>query len=235
MAELFAGSEALFRGLAIHPKWDWSVRYPVVRFSFGSGVLRSPEALRRRINQQLRHNQWALDVACEPGWEDDPAGCFGDLLLAVRHGQRAVVLVDEYDKPILDNLSDPELARRMRDGLRDLYSVIKDGDKHVKFSLITGVSQFSKVSLFSGLNNLKDITLVSSFSDICGYTEADLDSVFAPELEGLDRQRLRDWYNGYNWLGEAVYNPFDLLLLSASVNSAPGGSRPALRAFSLIP
>jgi hypothetical protein len=101
----------------------------------------------------------------------------------------------------------------MRDGLRDLYSVIKGQDAHIQFALITGVSKFSKVSLFSGLNNLEDITLNARFSALCGYTEADLDIVFTPELEDLDREQLRRWYNGYNWLGEAVYNPFDLLLL----------------------
>jgi hypothetical protein len=75
------------------------------------------------------------------------------------------------------------------------------------------VSKFSKVSLFSGLNNLKDITVDARYSAICGYTEADLDTVFAPELPGLDRAQIRAWYNGYNWTGEAVYNPFDVLLL----------------------
>jgi len=124
-----------------------------------------------------------------------------------------VVLVDEYDKPILDNLTRPEAARAIRDGLRDLYSVIKDSDAHIRFAFLTGVSKFSKVSLFSGLNNLKDITVDARYSAICGYTEADLDQVFGPELDGLDRAQIRDWYNGYNWTGEAVYNPFDALLL----------------------
>jgi hypothetical protein len=140
---------------------------------------------------------------------------FASLILQAeaRFGQRAVVLVDEYDKPILDNLARPDFAREMRDGLRDLYSVIKDQDAHIKFAFLTGVSKFSKVNLFSGLNNLKDITLHAAYSDICGYTEADVDTDFAPELEGLDREEIRHWYNGYNWRGEAVYNPFDLLLL----------------------
>jgi hypothetical protein len=91
--------------------------------------------------------------------------------------------------------------------------VIKDADAHIKFAFLTGVSKFSKVSLFSGLNNLQDITLDRRYSAICGYTEEDLDNVFSPELEGLDRQQIRIWYNGYNWTGETVYNPFDLLLL----------------------
>ena len=125
-----------------------------------------------------------------------------------------VFLVDEYDKPILDALEDAELARANRDDLRGLYSVLKDYDAHVRFSFITGVSKFSKVSLFSGLNNLTDLTLDPAFSGICGYTEGDLDAVFAPELPGLDRDEIRDWYNGYWWLGEEkVYNPFDILLL----------------------
>ena len=123
-------------------------------------------------------------------------------------------LVDEYDKPILDALDTPEVARANRDFLRGLYAVVKDCDAHIRFSFITGVSKFSKVSLFSGLNNLEDLTLDSRYSAICGYTETDLDTVFAPELPGLDRDAIREWYNGYAWLGEEkVYNPFDILLL----------------------
>ena len=101
----------------------------------------------------------------------------------------------------------------MRDGLRNLYSVIKDADAHIRFAMLTGVSKFSKVSLFSGLNNLKDITIDARYSDLCGYTDEDVDTVFAPELPGLDRADIRRWYNGYNWDGTSVYNPFDVLLL----------------------
>jgi hypothetical protein len=97
--------------------------------------------------------------------------------------------------------------------LRGFYSVIKDYDAYIKFNFLTGVSKFSKVSLFSGLNNLQDITLDAQYSSICGYTDNDINTIFAPELEGLDRNKIRHWYNGYNWLGESVYNPFDILLL----------------------
>ena len=125
-----------------------------------------------------------------------------------------VVLIDEYDKPILDALDTPPIARANRDYLRGLYAVVKSSDAHVRFTFLTGVSKFSKVNLFSGLNNLTDITLDPRYSAICGYTEADLDTVFAPELPGLDRDAIREWYNGYRWLGdESVYNPFDILLL----------------------
>ena len=125
--------------------------------------------------------------------------------------------MDEYDKPILDVLDKPEVAKANRSFLRNLYSTIKFSDAHVKFTLLTGVSKFSKVGIFSGLNNLIDITLDPDYSAVCGYTEADLDTVFAPELPGLDRDEIRSWYNGYSWLGdEKVYNPFDVLLLFRS-------------------
>ena len=212
LAELFAGNESLFRGLYAQDHWDWSKSSPVIRISFGGGVLKSRPELEQKIRELLDINQATLGVRCQ---QPTNSGCFGELIRNARAatGQRVVILVDEYDKPILDNLTAPEIAREIRDGLRNLYSVIKDSDAHVRFAFLTGVSKFSKVSLFSGLNNLRDITVSAAYSAICGYTEADVETVFAPELEGLDRERIRAWYNGYNWTGEAVYNPFDLLLL----------------------
>ena len=211
--ELFEANEALFEGLAIHEHWDWSVRHPVVRLSFGSGSFTAPGDVQARAKEQLAAIERRESVASECGTE---AGRLASLLEALheRTGRRVVVLVDEYDKPILDALHVPEVARANRDYLRGLYAVVKDCDAHIRFSFITGVSKFSKVSLFSGLNNLTDITLDPRYSAICGYTEADLDSVFAPELPGLDRDAIREWYNGYGWRGEErVYNPFDILLL----------------------
>ena len=134
----------------------------------------------------------------------EPRCVFRRLLEALcdQAGQRVVVLVDEYDKPILDAMKTPEIAEANRDDLRGLYATIKDADEYVKFAFLTGVSKFSKVSLFSDLNNLTDLTLDAAFSAICGYTDGDLDTTFAPELPGLDREEIRRWYNGYNWLGE---------------------------------
>jgi hypothetical protein len=213
LAELFAGNEALFQGLFCHDRWDWSIKYPVIRLSFGGGVMQDKTELEQKIKNLLRQNRQRLGLDCVD--EADLSGCFDQLIqdAAQKSGQRVVILVDEYDKPILDNLTRPEVAKELRDGLRNLYSVIKDNDAHVKFAFLTGVSKFSKVSLFSGLNNLKDITIDARFSAICGYTETDVDTIFAPELDGLDRDEIRHWYNGYNWTGTAVYNPFDLLLL----------------------
>ena len=213
LKEFFEGSEPLFKGLDIHAHRDWTVRYPVLRLDFSRGDYRTPEYLHQNLMAQLDALERRSGVA-----SDYPTGPerFGDLLEALhqRTGQRVAVLVDEYDKPILDVLDAPETARANRNYLQGLYSTIKFADAHVKFTFLTGVSKFSKVSLFSGLNNLTDITLSPRYSAVCGYTDADLDTVFAPELTGLDREAIRDWYNGYNWRGaEKVYNPFDILLL----------------------
>jgi len=212
IAELFEGNRELFAGLYADTHWDWNQRYPVVRISFSDGVLHSRAALNEKIEEILHRLQKELGVQCD---NHSISGRFAELLEQAHHqtGQRVVVLVDEYDKPILDNITQPEIAREMRDGLRDLYSVIKGQDAHIRFAMLTGVSKFSKVSLFSGLNQLNDITLDSAYSALCGYTDEDVDTVFAPELPGLDREQMRLWYNGYNWDGVGVYNPFDVLLL----------------------
>jgi hypothetical protein len=212
LAELFSANQVLFTGLDAESAWDWTQCYPVIRLSFGGGLVRDLAALETKIGEQLRINQQRLYIDCQ---EPSLSGCFAELIRKThaQTGRPVVVLVDEYDKPILDNLQDPETARIIRDGLRDLYSVVKDSDAHLRFVFLTGVSKFSKVSLFSGLNNLVDLTVSAPYSALCGYREQDLDDIFAPELIGLDREQIREWYNGYNWTGEPVYNPFDLLLL----------------------
>jgi hypothetical protein len=216
LACLFEGRQDLFEGLYIHDRWDWQQTWPVIRLSFGSGVMRSRKELDERIRYQLRANRERLGLPALP--PTDIPGKFENLVSqAHQHfGQPAVILIDEYDKPILDNILDADRARELREGLKNLYSVLKDADPHLQFVMLTGVSKFSKVSLFSGLNNLNDITLDAPFATICGYTDADIDSVFAPELPGLERQAIKEWYNGYRWGDQsvtAVYNPFDVLLL----------------------
>ncbi|OGB34741.1 MAG: hypothetical protein A3F78_02135 [Burkholderiales bacterium RIFCSPLOWO2_12_FULL_61_40] len=213
--DLFEGRQELFTGLAAETRWDWTQKHPVIRVSLSDGVLRNRAELDQRLAEILLDNQKNLGVTCT---HQSLGGQFGELI-ALAHqktGQRAVVLIDEYDKPILDNITNSPVALEMREGLKNLYSVLKGSDAHLKFVFLTGVSKFSKVSLFSGLNNLTDITLDAHYSALCGYTDADVETVFAPELEGLDREEIRQWYNGYNWLGTSVYNPFDLLLLFRS-------------------
>ena len=213
LKELFEGNRKLFEGLAAHGYEGWSVRHPVVRLSFASGTYSLTERLEASVLAQLADIAEELGVGVR---HDTGPERFRHLLAALhRHtGVRAAVLVDEYDKPILDALETPEIAKTNRDYLRGLYGTVKDADAHIRFSFFTGVSKFAKVSLFSDLNNLIDLTIDPDFAVLCGYTDADLDAVFAPELDGLDREAIREWYNGYGWLGEeTVYNPFDVLLL----------------------
>jgi Predicted AAA-ATPase/PD-(D/E)XK nuclease superfamily len=221
LKELFEGNQPLFTDLYIHDKWDWSIHFPVIRISFNDGGVNNRPELDRRIRSILRVNFQRLGLTYPD--LDDNIDAFGELIRTARraYGQRVVVLVDEYDKPILDNIDDPASALGIREGLKALYSVIKGADEDIRFAFVTGISKFSKVSMFSGMNNLNDLTLYPAYSAICGYTDADLDQVFAPELAGVERAKVRRWYNGYNWTGEAVYNPFDLLLFFENRQFSP--------------
>ncbi len=214
LQELFEGNESLFRGLDIHPHWDWSVRHPVVRLSFG-GDVDTPEDVENHVLNQLYRIERAFDL--ETLSSARSASQRLENVLYYLHqatGQQVVVLVDEYDRPVLNVLEDGEKARVNRNKLRNLYSVLKDAEEHIRFVFVTGITIFSKTSFSSGLNNLDDISLYPPLATICGYTDYDLDTVFAPELEGLDRDEIRRWYNGYNWLGEErLYNPHDILHL----------------------
>ena len=222
LRELFEGNEPLFRGLDIHDHWDWSIKHPVVRLSF-DGNYGEPGGLEGDIIEQLESIERHYNLS--PARTSNTGSRRLRNILDRLHyatGQRVVVLVDEYDKPILDVIDNPEMATANRDYLRGFYGIIKGSADHVRFVFVTGVSMFSRVSLFSGLNNLKNISLDPGYATICGYTDTDLDTVFAPELPGLDRDEIRKWYNGYHWLGdEKLYNPFDLLLLFDSRNFEP--------------
>ncbi len=123
-----------------------------------------------------------------------------------------VILIDEYDKPILNNITSLEIAQEAKDSLRNFFASIKSNDAHIRFAFLTGVTRFSKVSVFSGINNIEDITLVQEFAIICGYTQHDLETVFADHLQDVNMNEIQRWYNGYHFLGENVYNPFDILL-----------------------
>ncbi len=186
----------------------------MVRLSFG-GKYGGPGEIEGDVIEQLEATERRHGLPPAPASDTGPRR-LRNILDRLHHasGRQVVILVDEYDKPILDALHDPALATANRDYLRGFYGIVKDCAEHVRFTFVTGVSMFSKVSLFSGLNNLEDISLDPRYATICGYTDGDLDRVFGPELGGLDRDRIRAWYNGYHWLGgERVYNPYDVLLL----------------------
>jgi len=212
LKDIFEGKKELFEGLYIYDKWDWDTTYPVIKISFGAGVLKSVEELDRKIFSITRYNQKRLGLKCEN--LNDSRECFSELieLAYEKYNQKVVILIDEYDKPILDNVTDTKLSQEIRDRLKNIYSVIKDNDEYVKFAFLTGVSKFSRVSLFSGLNNLEDISLDARYATICGYTHQDVETHFEERLDGVDLDELKKWYNGYNFLGVGVYNPFDILL-----------------------
>jgi hypothetical protein len=211
LKEAFEGNKELFTGLFLEKNWDWEKKHPVLRIDFGTGVLKSLEELNQRISEILFKNRNKYNLN-EPN-NKSVSGNFEEMIrmLEKKFSAKVVILVDEYDKPILDNITNKDVAREMRDGLRNFYSVIKSADAHIKFAFLTGVSKFAKVNLFSGLNNLQDITLDERYATICGYTENEL-SIFQDRLVGVDREKLKHWYNGYNFLGDSVYNPFDILL-----------------------
>ncbi|NLQ05642.1 ATP-binding protein, partial [Cylindrospermopsis raciborskii] len=212
LKEIFEGNQKLFEGLYIYDQWDWSRKFPVIKIDFAGGVLKNRQELDQKINGILLKTAQSLGVDYEL---KDIQGRFGEIIAGAyqRFGERAVVLVDEYDKPILDNIDNPPIAAEMREGLKNLYSVLKEQDANIQFIFMTGVTKFSKVSLFSGLNQLTDITIDTRYSSICGYTETDLTQSFGEHLAGADREAVRSWYNGYNWTGsESVYNPYDILM-----------------------
>jgi len=209
---IFESEKELFKDLYIYDKYNWSEKYPVIHISFAEGVLKTKEDILDKIDEILQENGKKFKIDCYN--EIYNRKCFKKLITEIyeKYNQKVVILVDEYDKPILDNIEDIEVAKIMRDELKNIYSVIKGSDEYIKFAFLTGVSKFSKVSIFSGLNNIEDITLNSSYGDICGYTQDDLNTVFKNHLREANLEKVKKWYNGYNFLGESVYNPFDILL-----------------------
>jgi hypothetical protein len=212
LRQAFLGKRELFEGLYLQDNWDWDKKYPVISISFGKGVHRTPEDLKLSIEEIFLDIQKEYQITLSyPTFK----GKFQEAIktLYEKYQEKVVVLVDEYDKPILDRIEEPEIARENREILKDFYSVLKDTDIYLKLVFLTGVSRFSKVSIFSGLNQLQDITLNPEYATICGYTQWELESVFEDRLAAFDKEEVKNWYNGYNWLGESVYNPFDILLL----------------------
>ncbi|CAA6817792.1 MAG: Unknown protein [uncultured Sulfurovum sp.] len=212
LKDIFEGKKELFEGLYIYDKWDWETTSPVIKISFGAGVVKSLDEMDDAIQESIEINEKRLGLECTD--KSKHKKCLGELIRTAhdKYNQRVVVLIDEYDKPILDNIMSKKLSQEIRDRLKNIYSVIKESDQYLKFAFLTGVSKFSKVSLFSGLNNLEDISLDERYATICGYTHNDIKKSFLERLDGVDLEELKKWYNGYNFLGEGVYNPFDVLL-----------------------
>jgi len=223
LAEIFSGNKELFKGLWIYDKIQWS-SYPVVHIDFSTIDYESPEKLKESIKKFLQKT--ALSHGAVLDEEKTYKESFVELIEKLSVKGRVVILIDEYDKPLIEYIEAAEIgiAREIRKVLKNFYGVIKGMDAYLRFVFITGVSKFSRVSVFSDLNNLVDITLSGNFSSILGYTEEELTHYFSSFIEEMAEKRgmaseelikiIRDWYNGYSWDGENfVYNPFSILNL----------------------
>jgi len=212
LRNIFEGKKELFKGLAIYDKWNWEETYPVIKISF-SGVLSTMEDIKAMVFDNLKENEERLKVNCEE--KDSVSAYFSQLIRNThfKYNQKVVILIDEYDKAILDNIDIVERAYEAREFLRGFYSVIKGSDEYIRFAFLTGVTRFSKASIFSGLNMLTDITLDERYGNVCGYTQKDLEESFKEYLNKIngDLEKIKEWYNGYYFLKDKLYNPFDIL------------------------
>ena len=222
LMSLYKGEKELFEGLWIEDRWDWDRRNPVIHIPF-SYLDYQYEGLANATVQRMQEigQEYGMEIGA-----DNPKAAFQELIkkLHAEYGKVAI-LIDEYDKPIIDYLGDEiEQAKENQQTLKTFYSVIKDADPYIELLFITGVSKFSKVSIFSDLNNLNDITMKAPYNDLLGYTQQELEADFAPLLEKLAEEQgmgleetlltVREWYNGYNWTGRnTLYNPFGILNL----------------------
>jgi hypothetical protein len=221
LKELYLGHKPLFDGLWIEDKWDWTKNNPVIHISFDAvdyqglglekGIIR--ELKRCAKNYKIQLTETTLKSLFEELIEN----------IATEYG-KVVLLVDEYDKPIIDYLEDAKIdqAKANRLVLRDFYSVLKNAGNYLELVFITGISKFSKVSLFSHLNNLDDITTAEDYATLTGYTQEELEFYFDDYLKVIETKlklsrtelldTMRRWYNGFSWDGiHTVYNPFGVL------------------------
>ena len=218
----FEGRKELFEGLAIAElEKDWNA-YPVIHIDMNTGNFESIDGLKRRINltmseQEKKHGQ--------PSVESDSGLRLESLIKNIHEstGRNVVVLIDEYDKPLLECIGKPELQEAMRDELRSFYSVLKSCDQYIRFAMLTGVTKFGRLSVFSGLNNLNDISFNDRFATICGITLHEMLDTFSEPIELMSKKykcdkdamisRLTDMYDGYQFseAGDKVFNPFSLL------------------------
>ena len=211
LRNIFEGNKELFEGLYIYDKWEFE-RYPVIKIDW-AGNFKTLEETKKVAAFILENNQKKLKIECKN--EDSISTCFARLIQEAyeKYNQKVVILIDEYDKPILDNLDNPDRAIENRDFLRALYIQLKANDEYIKFAFLTGITKFSKASIFSGLNNLVDISLMPKYGNVCGYTHENLKTEFYEYSKELDLEKVREWYNGYYFLKERIYNPFDILRL----------------------
>ena len=217
---IYQGCKDLFSGLWIANNWNWEQVHPVVHIGFSSMEYKEI-GLANAISKELDWIASNFGLILE---SENFKGKFKELIRLLGQRQKVVLLIDEYDKPLIDYLAPEEIeqARRNQQILKAFYSVIKDSDANLEFLLITGVSKFSKVSIFSELNNLLDISLDREFVDLVGITQMEIEQNFEPYLEKSQRElqltrpellaKIKEWHNGYSWDGlTRLYNPWSLM------------------------
>jgi hypothetical protein len=215
---VFEGKKELFKGLALYDKpYDWKV-HPVIHLSFGDYNVMS-DAIKELPGYLTAKIQKIADEQGVSLTANTPALCFGELIDELAEKENVVILVDEYDKPILDNITDPDIAQ-IQKTLKGFYSVLKDRNDRERLLFVTGVSKFSHVSLFSDLNNLTDITMDARFATMFGYTQEELETYFSDRIAAIAGERdlekfktkIKEWYNGFRFHHntKTVYNPVSL-------------------------
>lgn len=220
----FRGKRELFQGLAIERlEKDW-LEYPVLHLDLNAENYNSVDVLRNQLETQLCtwEERYGLD-----GLNQSISIRFTEVIRQAceRTGRRVVVLIDEYDKPLLRNFHDPELQQEFREVLTAFYSVLKSADPWLQFVFITGVTKFAQMGIFSNLNQLNDISFDLDYNTLCGMTREEIASTFAPELEVMQQEndlsaaelmeQMTKRYDGYRFTGDKrftpVYNPFSVL------------------------
>lgn len=228
----FLGQKELFKGLYLEKaeekraeieKTDAWVEYPVLYMDFNIGRYDEPHSLKSHLNIILTQFE---DIYGAREQEEEPAQRFAGIVQRAfqKTGKQVVILVDEYDKPLLQTMGANEaLNEEFRNTLKAFYSVTKTCDEYIRFAFLTGVTKFSKVSIFSDLNNLQDISMLNNYAEKCGLTQGEVENTFKPEIERLAKntnnsyekmlEELKKRYDGYKFsvLGEQVYNPFSIL------------------------
>lgn len=222
MEAYFSGKKELFKGLDVEGlEKEWN-QYPILHLDLNTAKYDCTEALLNVLNDVLAY--WESLYGTSPT-EVTPELRFKGIVRRAceKTGQRVVILVDEYDKPMLQTIGNAELQEEYRNILKAFYSVLKTQDRYIKFAFLTGVTKFGKVSVFSDLNNLKDISMDNRYIDICGITEKEIHDIFDKDVEALGNgygmtkeecyARLKENYDGYHFETDTVgiYNPFSLL------------------------
>lgn len=218
----FEGRSNLFKGLAIEKlETEW-LSYPVIFLSLSGYNPNQEGNLEAVLNTNFKKYEQEYNIQ---EIEQDFYSRFHDIILAAykNTGQKVVILIDEYDAPLVAHLDEIEKQEEMRNLLKSIYANLKDMDQYIKFGMLTGVSRFSKVTIFSGINNLKDISMLPQYSEICGITEQELKDNFKIGIELLANSlecnsesavaALKENYDGYHFTRKSVdiFNPFSLI------------------------